>query len=504
MNRTKKLLLNMGSTGAYHVIAMVMGFVVPKLMIHFYSSQVNGLIVSITEFFNYFKLVETGLATAAVYSLYKPLSEKNHDKINGVVSAARHFYNTTGLMFIGLTLVFALVYPTMINKIDTMDDLSVFFLVIIMGLTGALDLLTLGRYRVLLTADQKTYVISFISMLSLILQTAIIAILCVLRVDVLLMRFLAGLTILLRTVLLSLYVNKHYPFINYHAKPNKAALSNRYDALYNQLTVSLQQSLGIIMATVILRDTKLVSVYGVYHMVIVGLWSILKMVTVGIYSFFGEIIVRGDKAHLKRVYDEFESGYMALCIIIFSAAAVLIVPFIRLYAGEVTDINYIRPLWGILFVLQGFSDQLRMPLDLMVTSAGAFRQTRHHNTVQTMAAVVLGGILGYFFGVPGILIGIIISNIIRGILQLIYVPKAITGIPAKSSIKRISRAAITSVIICVPFIFLPLAPKSYLGWLFDALLVAAFASGTVLLSAWLFDRKATSMLFSRLKILLKR
>jgi len=504
MNRTKKLLLNMGATGAYHVVAMVMGFVVPKLMIQFYSSQINGLVVSVTEFFNYFKLVETGLATAAVYSLYKPLAEKNHDKINGIVSAARHFYNSTGLLFIGLTLAFALIYPSMINKIDTMEDASVFFLVIIMGLTGALDLLTLGRYRVLLTADQKTYVISFISMLSLILQTAVIAVLCVMRVDVLLMRFLAGLTILLRTVLLSLYVNKRYPYIDYHVKPDKAALSNRYDALYNQLTVSLQQSLGIILATVILRDTKLVSVYGVYHMVIVGLWSILKMVTVGIYSFFGEIIVRGDTAHLKKVYGEFESAYMALCVVVFSVAAVLIVPFVKLYAGGVTDVNYIRPLWGILFVLQGFSDQIRMPLDLMVTSAGAFRPTRHHNTAQTVVAVLLGGILGYFFGVPGILIGIIVSNMVRGALQLWYVPKNITHLSALGSMKRMVLAVITAALIYLPFCFISLEPESYLGWLSDALWVAVFAAGMAILSAWLFDRAAAKALFLRVKALLKR
>ncbi len=502
MNRTKKILLNMGSTGAYHVIAMVMGFVVPKLMISYYSSEINGLVVSLTEFFNYFKLVETGLATAAVYSLYKPLAENDHHKINGVVSAARHFYNTTGMLFMGITVVFAIVYP-MIVKVSTMSDLSVFFLVLVMGITGALDLLTLGRYRVLLTADQKTYVISFISMLSLILQTAIIAIMCVLQVDVLLLRFLAGITILLRTVLLSAYVNKKYPYVDYHATPNNAALSNRYDALYNQLTLALQQSLGIILATVILKDTKLVSVYGVYHMVIVGLWSILKMVTVGIYSFFGEIIVRGDEGHLKRVYHEFESFFMLLCIVIFSTAMVLILPFVQLYAGQVSDVNYIRPLWGVLFVLQGFSDQLRMPLDLMVTSAGMFRQTRHHNTVQTVIAVVLGAVLGYFFGVPGILIGIIVSNVVRGGLQLYFVPKYITHIGRKTTVLRMLRAVATSALVCLVFTALPLAPDGFMAWGLDAVLVAGVAVAVSLISAWLFDRSATKALFLRLKGLRK-
>lgn len=63
-------------TAAYQFTAMLMGFVTPRLMMLFYGSQVNGLIVSANEFLTYFRLVEAGLAAAAVFSLYKPLSEK--------------------------------------------------------------------------------------------------------------------------------------------------------------------------------------------------------------------------------------------------------------------------------------------------------------------------------------------------------------------------------------------------------------------------------------------
>jgi len=66
------------ATGAYQLTAMLLGFVTPRLMMAYYGSEINGLVASITEFMGYFKLVEAGLAAAAIYGLYKPLSD--HDR----------------------------------------------------------------------------------------------------------------------------------------------------------------------------------------------------------------------------------------------------------------------------------------------------------------------------------------------------------------------------------------------------------------------------------------
>ncbi len=60
--RTSRFVQNTVFTAAYQLTAMLMGFVTPRLMMLFYGSQVNGLIVSATEFLTYFRLVEAGLA----------------------------------------------------------------------------------------------------------------------------------------------------------------------------------------------------------------------------------------------------------------------------------------------------------------------------------------------------------------------------------------------------------------------------------------------------------
>lgn len=92
MGRTSKFVLNSASTALLQVVTMVAGFITPRFLLMAYGSDVNGLISSINQFITYFNLVEAGLSSAAVYSLYKPIAENDHGKINRIVTAARNFY----------------------------------------------------------------------------------------------------------------------------------------------------------------------------------------------------------------------------------------------------------------------------------------------------------------------------------------------------------------------------------------------------------------------------
>ena len=118
MSRTGRFVKNTLSTAVYQMTAMVMGFITPRLMILYYGSEVNGLIVSVTEFLTYFKMVEAGLAAAAYVALYEPLAKKDYPAISGVVSAARSFYNTSGWLFMGITLAFSIAYPIFVPVMD--------------------------------------------------------------------------------------------------------------------------------------------------------------------------------------------------------------------------------------------------------------------------------------------------------------------------------------------------------------------------------------------------
>lgn len=57
--RSKKVILNIVSSLMLQITLLICGFVVPKLIITNFSSNVNGLISSITQFLAYISLLES-------------------------------------------------------------------------------------------------------------------------------------------------------------------------------------------------------------------------------------------------------------------------------------------------------------------------------------------------------------------------------------------------------------------------------------------------------------
>ena len=95
MSRKKKLFLNTGTAVLYQIATLVCGLIIPRLIISFYGSTTNGLISSITHFLAFFSLMELGVSSVVRASLYKPLSENDHDSISRVLISSRRFFRKT-------------------------------------------------------------------------------------------------------------------------------------------------------------------------------------------------------------------------------------------------------------------------------------------------------------------------------------------------------------------------------------------------------------------------
>ena len=143
LTRTEKFLRNSASTALLQVVTMASGFIIPKVMLMVYGSEINGLVSSINQFIRYFMLVEAGLSAAVVYSLYKPLAENNYEKISSIVTAAKNFYNYSGFIFVGLTVGLAVIYPFFVSTVK-LSSIEIGVLVLVLGVSGALEFFTLA------------------------------------------------------------------------------------------------------------------------------------------------------------------------------------------------------------------------------------------------------------------------------------------------------------------------------------------------------------------------
>jgi len=496
MNRTQKFAINSFSAVVQQVILMIAGVIVPRVILVFYGSEINGLLTSLTQFFSYFTLVEAGLANASVYALYKPLAQKDHRAINELLVATRNFYWKSGFIFVLLTIALAIAYPCLVLT-TALPKREISLLVFILGFSGCLDFFALAKYRALLTADQKVYVINIAGMTHQIVNTIVVIIMSNLQVNVVIMRLFALISVALRSIILILYCKKHYEFMDFSAEPNTRALSKRWDALYLDILGAIQKGAPVMIISIVLKDLKLASIYSVYHLVTSGVGGIVGVFTSGLPSAFGEIIISRQDAVLKKAYREFEWSYYTLIGIIYTVTFVMIKPFIVLYTEGITDANYMMPALGFLFVLDGLLYNLKTPQGMMIIAAGHFRETRVQVTIQGMIAVIAGTILACFFGIYGVVMGSVLANLYRDIDLLFYVAKKITKSSWKLSCKHMLCILLTCLGIQMIMGKIHMRIDRYIAWLGWAVAAAGISAGIIICSMGLVDREGMSGVFER-------
>lgn len=501
-SRTVEFLKGAISTTLLQFIITVAGFITPRIILTMYGSEINGVVSSLTQFINYFTLVEAGLGGAAIYALYEPLAVSNYKKANSILAATKKMYEKSGYLFLVLVFVLALIFPIFID-IKTLKIWEVFLLTLIIGMTGVLDFFTLSKYRVILTADQKVYVISIASSVYYILFTIIFMTISRLSVSIVILRLIALSAILVRSVILYLYCRKTYSWLSFKETPNYAAMKSKNDVLFQQICGMVQTGMPIILATFILRDLKIVSVFSIYNMVMGGINGILGVFSTSLASGFGNLIISNDKKLLKNTYNEFESVYMILITIVYSTAMFLILPFVGLYTNKITDINYIIPIFACLSVWNGVLYNVKTPLSMLVVSAGMYRETRIQNAISATIIVIAGIPLTILLGLNGIMIASILSNIYRTISFLFFVHKIIIKDSPKDSFFRILRVLLLITLAMIFTFQLRLEVYSVYNWIMLGIIIFFITSLIVIIFMGIFDKINIHNLIKRLTRVLK-
>ena len=114
--RKKKAIYNIIANLGLQIIYIIYGFVIPKIIINKFGSNINGLVTSITQFLSYITLLESGVGPVVKAALYKPLARQDKNVINGILKTADKFFKKISIAFIVYIVILCLTYPLLINK----------------------------------------------------------------------------------------------------------------------------------------------------------------------------------------------------------------------------------------------------------------------------------------------------------------------------------------------------------------------------------------------------
>lgn len=372
--RVFRVKINTFSTLAHQLVTTLCGLIIPWIMIDTFGSTAYGITISIAQFLSYITLLEGGIGRVARGALYKPLAEKDEERVSQVYLAVKRFFTTVGLVFAAYVVVLALSYHSIADV-----DVSAFTWEYTAALVVGIAIGKFAEYMsgisnmTLLNADQKQYVVNMVYVITNVLNVILVVILSHVVKDILWVKLVSSLVFVLRPVLYALYVRKHYRL---RKTGVKAKLPNQFTGIAQHTAYVIQNNTDVMLLTVF-ADLPSVAVYSVYHLVVFSLRNIATAFTGGMEALLGEMAAKGEHDALHKAYRTYKLILTALVLMLFGTAAILIVPFVQLYTVNATDAdNYIHPTFALIMVIAEALNCLTLPCFNLTIAANKLKQSR--------------------------------------------------------------------------------------------------------------------------------
>lgn len=460
--KDKKLLLNTTTSLFNQIVVIICGFILPRCFLVTYGSEVNGLITSITQFLGFISLMDLGISAVVKASLYTPLAKKEKKNISLIMISAKRFYKKIIIIFLVYLFFLCLLYPLKVN--NEFDWLYTVSLILAMSISLIAQYYFGIVNQTLIDADQKIYINSLLNSFALILNTIFSVILMMyFNTSIQLVKLVTSLIYVIRPLYLMIYVRKYYD-INYDYQLTSEPIKQKWNGILQHIASVVLQNTDVFILT-LFSTLKNISIYNVYSLVVLGVKNIVVSLTSGMQSKMGNLLAKENYDELSDFFNKTEFFLHSIITFAFTATAILIVPFVKVYTRGITDANYDVPFFSLLITIAQMFYCLRLPYSQIVLAAGHFKETQGSALIEMLLNIIISVILVWNFGLNGVAIGTVISMAYRTNYYVFYISKHIIQRPIYYYVKHMCTditVFILSILICQVFTMNNL---SYLGWI---------------------------------------
>lgn len=486
LSRKRATAQNIIVTLLYQVVVIGFGFIIPRLFITTYGPQIHGLTSSITNIMSYVMLLYAGLNTASVQSLYEPIGKNDDQRLNEVLNAIKKYYINTGFFFTIAVLILSFTLPVFIKD---MPEMTVFYMMLVMGLQSSVTSFGISTNRVLLQADQKLYISNLFNIVTMIIRGLIQIFLIKNLFSPVIVQSVFILELFIMIIMQRIYINKKYPMLDSSVKPDKSALSKRWSALVHEISSLIVNSTDILLLTLATGDMILVSIYSVYQLVFSNLYRLMTSVfSQGSVASFGNLIATSNIESLRKNYNIYEFVYYGFISVVFSVTSVLILPFVELYTKGTEGITYVDYRLAVLFIIIGIANNLRVPGGMLINAAGYYKETQGRAMFEAFINLFISMILVKPLGLYGLLIGTITSFAYRTTDIILFSNKYILKDSSKLTFLRSAKviAIVTTSVLFFNYLF-TIAIYGWIDWIIAGIAVGIFSTFLVGISSFLFE-----------------
>ncbi len=464
----KKLAKNTITSFLFQICTIICGFIVPRLILQTFGSEANGMVNSITQFLGVIAFLELGVGAVVISSLYKPLADNDDAQVSKIIVSAQKFFSKLAWLLLVYIVFLIIWYPLFAQQ--NFGFLYTSTMIIAIGI-GSFAQYYFGIVnRLLLTADQRGYIVYTVQTIALLLNTIACIVLIKHGTTIHMVKLTTSLIYIARPIALSIYINRHYK-INRHIQYEGEPIQQKWNGVAQHIAAVILDGTDIIVLT-IFSGLSTVSIYSVYHLIIYGVKQLLLSMTNGIQALLGRLWAKQERDLLYKTFAWTEWLIHTGTTFIFGNTAFLILPFVQVYTNGINDTNYIQPAFAFLITAANAGHCLRLPYHIMIKASGRYKETQSNYIIAAALNVLISVAVVNLLGLAGVAIGTLIAMLYQTVWMAIYNSKNLLNWPIKHFVKQITVDGITVLLIYLLTRQFSLGNISYLSWVVLAIKVA--------------------------------
>lgn len=460
MNRRRRTATNTIAAVANQIVAFACSFVLSAMIIKIYGSKINGLIQSISQFLGFVILLDMGVSTVVQSSLYRPIALEDDGKVSEILSASNRFFKIITIGFAGYTVLLSFFYPQFVES--SLNNISTALLVVSISISSIVDYLIGITNQVLLNASQKAYIQFLFRILTNICNLIIALVLMNAGCSIVLVKLISSCIFMIRPTGMLLYVKHNYNYdsnIKYVGDP----IPQRWNGLAHHISSFVFGNTDIVILT-LFSSLESVSIYSVYVMILSGLNQAYATMLSGIHALFGDMYARNESKNLKNTFQFIEWISHMFVTVVFTDTGLLLVNFVLIYTSGVKDTNYSQPVFSLFITMAYAVCCLKNIYNILVVSAGKFKETQLSSIIQALLNVGISIILVSKLGIVGLAIGTLVAVCYQQIYYYYYLHHNIVYIDYGAFLKLFVTDLISIALIVVFSKFIVISNENYIEW----------------------------------------
>lgn len=420
-SRTKRTIQNSKVSLLLFMIQIFVGFYSRKIFLDHLGDEVIGLNTTLANILSFLNLAELGIGIAMATSLYKPIHDKDQNAIIDIITVQGLLYRRIALLLCGLSIPVLILLPYIFHNVGC--SIIYVYVAYIVFLSGSIFSYLWNYRQVLIQADQKNFKIdpwvNAVRFAKIFLQIALLIYTPFGIWGWICAEFVGN---AIEVFAVNHVIKKEYPWLHPSKESSKVLIKRHQDILTKTKQLFVHKISGFVLTQtsplVIYAFVSLSMVtYYSNYMILIGYFStLLNVISSGMGASIGNLIAENNKRHTMEVFWELFSSRMWIAGIACFALYITIDPFITLWIGS----KYLLSESTLLLLIA------MMFIRISRTVIDSFREA-YQLFGDIWAPIIeailnLGGsiLLGYLWGLNGILLGVNLSLILIVLLWKPY------------------------------------------------------------------------------------